>query len=337
MLRTAPSALCPSSALAVLTASTVTLLLASMCAFAQPEPRWPAKPIRYISVFPPGGTTDIIARIVSERLTQALGQPVVVENRAGAGGSVGSEVGAKAPPDGYTLIGGTISSHAINVSLYSKLAYDPQRDFIPVTMYGFVPNVLVVNPALPVKSVADLIRLARQRPGELTFASTGNGTSQHLSGELFSMLAGVKMLHIPYKGGPQAMTDLIGGNVVSSFENLPNAIGFIRQGKLRPIAVTTAARAGQLPDVPTIAEAGLKDFDVMSWQGLWVPAHTPAEIVRRLNTEVVRIVRSPEVREKFTALGIEPVGNSSEAFAAFIKTEVEKWAAVVKASGARVD
>ena len=315
----------------------VLFAIASPEILAQSETRWPTKPVRYLSVFPPGGTTDIIGRIVSERLTHALGQPVLVENRAGAGGAVGSEVGAKAPPDGYTLIGGTISSHAINISLYSKLAYDPQRDFIPITMYGFVPNVLVVNPAIPVKTVADMIQLARKRPGELTFASTGNGTSQHLSGESFNMMAGVKMVHVPYKGGPQAMTDLIGGNVALSFENLPNAIGFIRQGKLRAIAVTTAARSPQLPDVPTIAESGIKGFDVMSWQGLWVPAGTPADIVRRLNTEVVRIIRTPEVREKFTTLGIEVVGNSPEEFAAFIKTEIAKWAQVVKASGARVD
>ena len=298
---------------------------------------WPVKPLRYIAVFPPGGTTDIIGRIVAEPLSRALGQPVVVENRPGAGGAVGSEYAARLPPDGYTMVGGTISSHAINVSLYSKLGYDPQRDFQPVTMFGFVPNILVVNTALPVKTVRDLIALARQRPGELTFASTGNGTSQHLSGESFGMMAGVRMVHVPYKGGPQAMTDLIGGNVALSFENLPNAIGFIRQGKLRPIAVTTAARSPQVPDVPTIAESGLPGYEVMSWQGLWVQAGVPAAIVRRLNEEVVRIVRAPEVRDKFTGLGIDTVGNSPEDFAAFIRSEVAKWAKVVKASGARAD
>jgi tripartite-type tricarboxylate transporter receptor subunit TctC len=298
---------------------------------------WPVKPLRYIAVFPPGGTTDIIGRIVAEPLSRALGQPVVVENRPGAGGAVGSEYAARLPPDGYTMVGGTISSHAINVSLYSRLGYDPQRDFQPVTMFGFVPNILVVNTALPVKTVRDLIALARQRPGELTFASTGNGTSQHLSGESFGMMAGVKMVHVPYKGGPQAMTDLIGGNVALSFENLPNAIGFIRQGKLRPIAVTTAARSPQVPDVPTIAESGVPGYEVMSWQGLWVQAGVPAAIVRRLNEEVVRIVRTPEVRDKFTGLGIDAVGNSPEEFATFIRAEVAKWAKVVKASGARVD
>jgi len=298
---------------------------------------WPVKPLRYIAVFPPGGTTDIIGRIVAEPLSRALGQPVVVENRPGAGGAVGSEYAARLPPDGYTMVGGTISSHAINVSLYSRLGYDPQRDFQPVTMFGFVPNILVVNTALPVKTVRDLIALARQRPGELTFASTGNGTSQHLSGESFGMMAGVKMVHVPYKGGPQAMTDLIGGNVALSFENLPNAIGFIRQGKLRPIAVTTAARSSQVPDVPTIAESGVPGYEVMSWQGLWVQAGVPAAIIRRLNEEVVRIVRTPEVRDKFTGLGIDAVGNSPEEFATFIRAEVAKWAKVVKASGARVD
>ena len=298
---------------------------------------WPVKPLRYIAVFPPGGTTDIIGRIVAEPLSRALGQPVVVENRPGAGGAVGSEYAARLPPDGYTMVGGTISSHAINVSLYSKLGYDPQRDFQPITMFGFVPNILVVNAALPVRTVRDLIALARQRPGELTFASTGNGTSQHLSGESFSMMAGVKMVHVPYKGGPQAMSDLIGGNVALSFENLPNAIGFIRQGKLRPIAVTTAARSPQVPDVPTIAESGLPGYEVMSWQGLWVQAGVAPAIVRRLNEEVVRIVRTPEVRDKFTGLGINAVGNSPEEFATFIRAEVAKWAKVVKASGARVD
>jgi tripartite-type tricarboxylate transporter receptor subunit TctC len=298
---------------------------------------WPVKPLRYIAVFPPGGTTDIIGRIVAEPLSRALGQPVVVENRPGAGGAVGSEYAARLPPDGYTMVGGTISSHAINVSLYSKLGYDPQRDFQPITMFGFVPNILVVNAALPVRTVRDLIALARQRPGELTFASTGNGTSQHLSGESFGMMAGVKMVHVPYKGGPQAMTDLIGGNVALSFENLPNAIGFIRQGKLRPIAVTTATRSPQVPDVPTIAESGLPGYEVMSWQGLWVQAGVAPAIVRRLNEEVVRIVRTPEVRDKFTGLGIDAVGNSPEEFATFIRAEVAKWAKVVKASGARVD
>lgn len=298
---------------------------------------WPVKPLRYIAVFPPGGTTDIIGRIVAEPLSRALGQPVVVENRPGAGGAVGSEYAARLPADGYTMIGGTISSHAINVSLYSKLGYDPQRDFQPITMFGFVPNILVVNAALPVKTVSDLIALARKRPGELTFASTGNGTSQHLSGESFSMMAGVRMVHVPYKGGPQAMSDLIGGNVALSFENLPNAIGFIRQGKLRPIAVTTAARSPQVPDVPTIAESGLPGYEVMSWQGLWVQSGVPVTIVRRLSEEVVRIVRTPEVRDKFTGLGIDAVGNSPEEFATFIRAEVAKWAKVVKASGARVD
>jgi len=298
---------------------------------------WPVKPLRYIAVFPPGGTTDIIGRIVAEPL-ECLGVDVDQASRVREVlADVALDASFAVPPDGYTMVGGTISSHAINVSLYSKLGYDPQRDFQPITMFGFVPNILVVNAALPVKTVSDLIALARKRPGEITFASTGNGTSQHLSGESFSMMAGVKMVHVPYKGGPQAMSDLIGGNVALSFENLPNAIGFIRQGKLRPIAVTTAARSPQVPDVPTIAESGLPGYEVMSWQGLWVQSGVPVAIVRRLNEEVVRIVRTSEVRDKFTGLGIDAVGNSPEEFAAFIRAEVAKWAKVVKASGARVD
>jgi tripartite-type tricarboxylate transporter receptor subunit TctC len=318
-----------------LSALVVLSLVAGTC-WAQPE-RWPTKPIRYIVVFPPGGTTDIIGRIVSEQLSKALGQPVVVENRPGGGGAVGSEFGAKQPADGYTLVAGTISSLAINVSLYTKLGYDPVRDFHPITVFGSLPNVLVVNPALPVKTVSDLIALAKKRPGELTFASAGSGTSQHLTGELFSMQTGVKMVHVPFKGGAPAIADLVGGHVALAFANLPEALSFIRQGKLRAIAVTTATRASQLPEIPTIAESGLPGFDVTSWQGLVVPTGVPAPIVRRLNEEVVRILRTPEIREKFAGLGIEVVGNSPEEFAAFMKAEIARWAKVVKASGARVD
>jgi len=309
-------------------------LLAAGVAGAQ---SWPAKPIRWIVPFAPGGTTDILARTISDKLTIALGKPVIVENNPGAGGGVGAVQTAKAFPDGYTIMGGTISTHAINASLYKTLPYDPVKDFTPITLIARVPNLLVVNPDVPAKNVKELIALMKANPSKYTFASSGNGTSQHLSGELFKSMAGVDMQHIPYKGSPAALQDVVSGQVTMTFDNITTAWPLAKAGKLRALAVTTAKRSPIAPDVPTLAEAGLAGYEIGSWQGVFAPAGTPVDVVKRLNTEIVKIINMPDVREKLVGLGAEPVGNTPDEFAALVKSEVVKWAAVVKQSGARVD
>jgi tripartite-type tricarboxylate transporter receptor subunit TctC len=298
---------------------------------------WPSKPIKWVVPFAPGGTTDILARTVGEKLGAALGQPVIVENRPGAGGGVGADFVAKSPPDGYTLVGGTISTHAINASLYKSLPYDPVRDFVPITLIARLPNLLVVNPSVPAKNVAELVALMKANPGKYTFASSGNGTSQHLSGELFKSIAGVDMQHVPYKGSPPALQDVVGGQVTMTFDNITTALPLAKAGNLRALAVTTAQRSAVAPEIPTMAEAGLAGYEIGSWQGVFAPAGTPPEIVRRLNTEIVRILKSPEIHDKLIALGAEPVGNSVDEFTAMVRSEVAKWGDVVKRSGARVD
>ena len=309
-------------------------LLAAGVAGAQ---SWPAKPIRWIVPFAPGGTTDILARTIGDKLTIALGKPVIVENNPGAGGGVGAVQTAKAAPDGYTIMGGTISTHAINASLYKTLPYDPIKDFTPITLIARVPNLLVVNPDVPAKNVKELIALMKANPSKYTFASSGNGTSQHLSGELFKSMAGVDMQHIPYKGSPAALQDVVSGQVTMTFDNITTAWPLAKAGKLRALAVTTAQRSPIAPDVPTLAEAGLAGYEIGSWQGVFAPAGTPVDVVKRLNTEIVKIINMPDVREKLVGLGAEPVGNTPDEFAALVKSEVVKWAAVVKQSGARVD
>jgi len=312
------------------------LVLASLAAFAHAQ-AWPSKPIKYVVPFAPGGTTDILARTVGEKLALALGQPVVIENKPGAGGGVGAEFTAKAAPDGYTIMGGTISTHAINASLYDKLPYDPVKDFVAITLIARVPNMLVVNPSVPAGSVKELIALLKANPNKYTFASSGNGTSQHLSGELFKSMAGVEMQHIPYKGSPPALQDVVGGQVTMTFDNITTAWPLAKAGKLRALAVTTATRSAIAPEVPTLAESGLPGFEVGSWQGVFAPAGTPPAIVRRLNVEIVKILNLPDVKERLVGLGAEPVGNSSEEFSAMVRGEVVKWADVVKKSGAKVD
>jgi tripartite-type tricarboxylate transporter receptor subunit TctC len=298
---------------------------------------YPTKPIRLVVPFPPGGTTDILAREVGQTLSAALGQPVVIDNRPGAAGNIGSELVAKSAPDGYTLLMATVGTHAINPSLYAKLPYDHVADFAPVILVASVPNVLEVTPSLPVHSVADLIKLAKQEPGRINFASSGSGTSIHLSGELFKTMAGVNMTHVPYKGSAPALTDLIGGQVQVMFDNLPSSLQQIKAGKLRAIAVTSAQRAPALPDVPTIAESGLPGFEATSWFGVVAPAGTPPAIVARLNADVNQWLQTPEAKEKLLAQGAAAAGGSPEQFAAYIRAETEKWAKVVKASGAKVD
>jgi tripartite-type tricarboxylate transporter receptor subunit TctC len=298
---------------------------------------WPSKPIKWVVPFAPGGTTDILARTVGEKLALALGQPVVIENKPGAGGGLGADFTAKAAPDGYTIMGGTISTHAINASLYKNLPYDPVKDFVAITLIARVPNMLVINPAVPAKDVKELIALLKASPNKYSFASSGNGTSQHLSGELFKSMSGTDMQHIPYKGSPPALQDVMGGQVTMTFDNITTAWPLAKAGKLRALAVTTAKRSSIAPDVPTLAESGLPGFEVGSWQGVFAPAGTPTAIIKRLNAEIVKILGMPDVREKLGGLGAEIVADSPEEFAALVKTEVVKWADVVKKSGARVD
>jgi tripartite-type tricarboxylate transporter receptor subunit TctC len=316
---------------------TIAALALAMLASGAHAQAWPAKPIKWVVPFAPGGTTDILARTIGDKLAIALGQPVIIENKPGAGGGVGADYTAKAPADGYTIMGGTISTHAINASLYKSLPYDPVKDFAPITLIARVPNMLVVNPDVPAKNVAELIALMKASPAKYTFASSGNGTSQHLSGELFKTMAGVEMQHIPYKGSPPALQDVVGGQVTMTFDNITTAWPLAKGGKLRALAVTTAKRSSVAPEVPTLAESGLAGYEVGSWQGVFAPAGTPPEIVKRLNTEIVKIIRMPDVNEKLTALGAEPVGNTPEEFGALVRAEVGKWADVVKKSGAKVD
>jgi tripartite-type tricarboxylate transporter receptor subunit TctC len=322
------------SAVAGLVAIALSLGLAIAGAEAQ---QYPTKSIRLVVPFTPGGTTDILARTVGQKLSESWGQQVVIDNRPGAGGNIGTEIVAKAPPDGYTLLMGTISTHAINASLYKKLAFDPVKDFAPLTRIGRLPNILVVHPSLPVKSVKELIALAKSKPGDLSFASSGSGTSLHLSGELFKMMAGIEMVHVPYKGSSPALTDLLGGQVKVMFDNLPTALPHVKAGKLRALAVTAAKRSPTLPEVPTVAESGLPEFDVSSWFAMFAPAKTPPEIVAKLNGEIVKILNSADVKEKLAQHGVEPAPTSPEELAAFAKAETEKWGKVVKATGATAD
>ena len=310
------------------------LIAIAACASAQ---TYPSKPIRFVVPFPPGGTTDILAREVGDRLSVSLGQAVVVDNRPGAAGNIGADLVAKSAADGYTLLMATVGTHAINASLYSKIPYNHLKDFAPVVLVAGVPNVLVVTPSLPVNSVADLIKLAKEKPGQINFASSGSGTSIHLSGELFKTMAGVDMTHIPYKGSAPALVDLIGGQVQVMFDNLPSSLPQIKAGKLRAIAVTSAQRAAALPDVPTIAESGLPGFEASAWFGIVVPAGTPPAVVSRINADVNQWLRTPEAADKLRGQGAIAVGGTPEQFAAHIRAETEKWAKVVKASGAKVD
>ena len=298
---------------------------------------YPNHSIRLVVPFPAGGTTDILARDVAKKLTDALGQSVVVDNRPGAGGNIGADLVAKSPPDGYTLLMGTVGTHAINPSLYAKMPYDHIKDFVPVVLVAGVPNVLVVNPAVPVNTVADLIKLAKSKPGAINFASSGSGTSIHLSGELFKTMTGVDMTHVPYKGSSPALSDLMGGQVQIMFDNLPSSLALIKSGKLRAVAVTSLKRAPALPDVPTVSESGVPGFEASSWFGILAPAGTPAPIVAKLNAEVNKWLQSPEGKEQLLAQGAEVAGGSPDQFVAHIRAETDKWAKVVKASGAKVD
>jgi tripartite-type tricarboxylate transporter receptor subunit TctC len=313
-------------------------LAALMCAatfvagIAQAQDKWPSKPITYVVPFAAGGTTDVLGRLIANKLGPALGTTVIVDNRPGAGGNIGSDFVAKAAPDGYVIGGGTISSHAINAGLYAKMPYDPIKSFSPITLIGTLPNVLVVNANSPYKSVQDLVAAARARPDAIAFGSSGNGTSQHLSGELFKSMTGVSLLHVPYKGSAPAMQALLGEQVQLVFENAVAAIPLIQSGKLRALAVTSGKRFSGLPDVPTVAESGLPGYEIVSWQAVFAPANTPQPVVQRLATEIGKIINDPEIKSRLATLGVEPSGTGPAELAALQKTEVPKWAALIKSA-----
>jgi tripartite-type tricarboxylate transporter receptor subunit TctC len=303
---------------------------------------WPTKSVRIVVPFAPGGTTDILARAVAPELSKAFGQPFVIENKGGAGGNLGADIVAKSAPDGYTLLMGTVGTHGINKSLYSRMPYDPQKDFAPITLVAGVPNVMEMNAekakALGINNVLDFIAYAKAHPGQLNMASSGNGTSIHLAGELFKSMTGIFMTHIPYTGSGPAMMGLLSGVVDVMFDNLPSSMAQIKGGKLKAFAVTSSQRSAALPDLPTVEEAGkLKGFEASSWFGLLAPAGTPADVVLRIQQETAKALKSPAMKEKLLAQGAIPSGNTPQEFAALIDAEIKKWAPVVKASGAKVD
>jgi tripartite-type tricarboxylate transporter receptor subunit TctC len=303
-------------------------------ALAQP---YPAKPVRIVVAFPAGGIADLYARIIGAKVGEAWGQPVVVENRTGAGGNIAAEAVAKSAPDGYTLLMGSVGTHAVNVSLFSKLPFDPVKDFAPLALVLEAEGLLVVHPAVPVQSVGDLIAYARARPGALSFASAGMGTASHLAGELFKTMAKVDMLHVPYKGNVPAITDLLAGQTSLIFATMPTVLPHAKAGKLRAIATIGAVRSAAAPHVPTVAEAALPGFAVNNWIGLFAPAGTPPEIVARWNAEVQRVMLSPEIQARLPVEGARFQPMNAEAFGEFVKREIVRWAPVVKASGARAD
>jgi tripartite-type tricarboxylate transporter receptor subunit TctC len=298
---------------------------------------FPSKPITIIVPFSAGGTTDILARVVGLHMGTTLGQPVIVDNRAGAGGNIGGQAAARANADGYTIFMGTVGTHAINQSLYKKMPFDPIKDFAPLSRVAMVPNLLVANPSQPYKNVKELIAYAKANPGKVNFASAGNGSSIHLSGELFKQMTGVDMQHVPYKGSAPAVADLLGGQTAIMFDNMPSAIPHVKGGKLRALAVTTAKRSPALPDVPTIAESGVPGYEATSWFGLLAPAGTPPAIVGQLNAAILKALADPEVKKKLAEQGAEAHGETPAQFASFIQSETAKWGKVVQASGASLD
>jgi tripartite-type tricarboxylate transporter receptor subunit TctC len=312
------------------------LLLALSFNLVQGQEAWPTRPIRFILPFPPGGGTDILGRLIAERLSANLGQPVVTENRGGAGGNVGAEAAAKSASDGYTIVL-VAPSLAISPTLYSKLNYDPVKDFAPISLVATVPNVMITQASLPVQTLQDFIAFARSKPGALNFGSGGAGTSNHLAGELFNIVTGVKLVHVPYKGVNLAMQDVLAGNVHLVFIGIPAAAPHIKAGRLRALAIVAPQRSSALPEVPTVAEAGLRDFEVTTWYGVLAPAGTPRPVVTRLNSELVKIMNSPELKERLAATGTEPLTSTPEEFAAYIKREIAKWGEVIHKAGVKAD
>ena len=317
----------------------IRIAAALVCVFAATvhAQSWPSKPIRYIVPFAPGGTTDILGRMVAAGLSSSLGQPVVVENKPGQAGSIGAAELARAAPDGYTVGGGTISSHAINATLYPKLPYDPLKDFAPITMLATLPNMLIVHPSLNAANVTELVALLKANPNKYSFGSAGNGTSQHISGELFKILTGTQMQHIPYKGSGPMIPDLIAGTIQLSFENITTAYPQVKGGKVKALAVTSSKRSFVAPEVPTMAEAGLAGYDISSWQAMYAPAGTPRDIVARLHAETVKALRSPDNQKKLTDLGLDAGGMSPDELLALMRTDIPRLGKVVRESGAKVD
>ena len=317
----------------------VTALLAAVLSVVGPVSgqQYPVRPVRMLVGFPPGGGTDIVGRIVAQKLSENLGQQVIVENRGGATGMLAAEVAAKAPPDGYTIMMAHIAAMSILPSLYPKMAYDSAKDFAPITLAAIGPNLLVVHPSVPAKNVKELIALAKARPGQLQFASPGSGSVQHLSGELFKLQAKVDMLHVPYKGSGQSIVDLIAGHVHLDFDAVPPVLPHVRSGRLRALAVTSDKRFSILPDIPTITEGGMPGFDMSTWWGLVAPAAVSRDIITRLQAETVKVLRQPDVKEKIAFAGADTVGNTAEEFAAFIRAERAKYARIVKDANIKID
>jgi tripartite-type tricarboxylate transporter receptor subunit TctC len=314
-------------------------LALACCALVAPAGAadYPDRPIRLVVPFPPGGGADVLARTIMPKVAETLGEPIVIDNKPGAGGNVGAEIVARAAPDGYTLLYGTNGTHAINQTLYGNLRFDPIKDFAPVSRMTAIAAMLTVNPSLPVHSVAELIAYAKANPGKVNFASAGNGTTSHLAGELFRTMAGIDIVHVPYRGGALAMTDLVGGQVQMMIDVMPNAYPQAKAGKVRALAVTTAHRFPTAPDVPTIAESGVPGYEVSAWDGVLAPAGTPSAVVDKLNHAIRSALDDPAVRDALLARGAQPVGGTPDAFARHIRTETEKWATVVRQSGAKVD
>ena len=315
-------------------ALTMMLGIATLNAHAQ---IYPAKPVRFIVPFPPGGPTDIMGRLAAQRLTEAWGVQVVADNRAGAGGNIGSELCAKSPPDGYTICMMTVAQ-SISPSIYPKLGFDPLKDFAPVTLMATLPSLLMVHPSLPVKNVKELVALAKAKPATLTYASTGNGTSPHMLMEMFKWMAGgINLVHVPYKGASPAMIDQISGQIDVAFSTAIAALPFVQQGKVRAIAVSTKDRFAPLPDLPTVEQGGIKGYDGSSWQGVVMPANTPRDMIAKANAELVKMLKSPDMKEKILLQGGIAIGNSPDEFAAYMKSEIDKWAKVAKAAKVRVE
>lgn len=325
----------PRSRLRVLAALAALACTAAPFSLAQAQgAAWPTKPVRIVVTFPPGGAPDTLARVLAEKWAP-LGQPVTVDNKPGAGGNIGADIVAKAPGDGHTLVIGTVGTHAINPSLYAKMPYDNIRDFTPITFLAATPNLLVVNKSVPANNVRELIELAKK--DKLFFGSSGSGTSIHLSGELFNTMAGVKMQHIPYKGRAEAIPDLLGGRIQMIFDNMPSALPLVQEGKLKAIAVTSAQRSPAAPNIPTIAESGLPGFEATSWFGLLGSPGIPRDVQMRINAEALKAMAMPDVKEKLAKLGLDPHPGTPEALATVIQAETQKWAKVVKESGAKIE
>ena len=318
-------------------AAAASTALAPMAAHAQPEANWPSKPIKWVVPFPPGGAMDVIARTLGDKAARELGQPFVIENRPGAGGNIGADYVAKQPGDGYTIMITSIGM-ATNKALYNKLSYDPVKDFAPISLLAVVPNVLVVNAAKsPEKSVADVIAHAKKEPGKLTYASAGNGTSIHLAGEVFASMAGINILHVPYKGSGPAITDMLGGQVDLMFDSITSARPHIQSGKLRALGLTTAKRSSALPDVPTIAEAGVPGYEVSPWFATFAPAGTPAEVVNKLNKVLNGLMKDPDTLKKLESIGAEPIGSTPQELATHLNKELTRWDKLIKERNIRLD